>query len=160
MSQIAMWKKCLMSSRSRSQRGFIWSKYDSFYYILWTVDTLATKLGLMLHYHKPECLVKKKNWITALRIKRRLGMSVFFPDDIFETAKHFVTKSHKPECHAKRLVCYFQGQGLIWSKYDSFYYIVWTADLFATKLGLIVLYHKPECLIAKLDSFVQGQSHS
>ena len=37
----------------------IWSKYDSFYYIFWTVDCLATKLGLMIHYHKPEYPVKK-----------------------------------------------------------------------------------------------------
>ena len=50
------------SSRSRSQRGFIWSKYDSFYYIFWTIDSLATKLDLMIHNHKPECLVKKLDY--------------------------------------------------------------------------------------------------
>ena len=33
--------------------------YDSFYYIFWTVDSLATKPGLIIHYHKPECPVKK-----------------------------------------------------------------------------------------------------
>ena len=49
----------LLSSRSRSQQGVIWSKYDSFYYLIWTVDTLATKLGLMKHYQKPECPMKK-----------------------------------------------------------------------------------------------------
>ena len=52
-------KNCLISSRSRPQQGFIWSKYDSFYYIFWTVDSLATKLGLLIHHHKRECLVKK-----------------------------------------------------------------------------------------------------
>ena len=52
-------KNCLLSSRSRSQRGLIWSKYEPFYYIFWTVDSLATKLCPMIHYHKPECPVKK-----------------------------------------------------------------------------------------------------
>ena len=50
-------------------------------------------------------------------------------------------------------------QGLIWSKYDGFYYIFWTADPFATKLGYIVHYHKPKCLMKKLDCCVQGQCH-
>ena len=69
-------------------------------------------------------------------------------------------------CHAKRQDCYFQGQGhsseqsLIWSKYDSFYYIFWTADRFATKVCMIVHYYKPECLMEKVDCCVQGQGHS
>ena len=53
-----------LSSRSRSQQGLLQSKYDSFYYIIWTVDSLATKLGLMIHHQKPECPMKK---ITAFR---------------------------------------------------------------------------------------------
>ena len=50
-------------------------------------------------------------------------------------------------------------QGLLWSKYDSFYCIFWIADPFATKLGLAVHYYKPECLMKKLDCCVQGQGH-
>ena len=46
-------------SRSRSQRGCIWCKYDTCFYIFWSVHSLATKLGLMIHYIKPECPVKK-----------------------------------------------------------------------------------------------------
>ena len=49
----------LLSSRSRSQQGLIWSKCDSFYCIFLTADPFATKLGLLVHYNKPECLVKK-----------------------------------------------------------------------------------------------------
>ena len=49
----------LLSSRSRSQWGLIWSKYDSFDFIFWTVDSLATEHGLVIHHHKPECPVKK-----------------------------------------------------------------------------------------------------
>ena len=61
MSQSVMQFFCLLllSSSSRSQQGFIRSKYDSFRYIFWTVNSLATKLGLMIHYHKPEWPVKK-----------------------------------------------------------------------------------------------------
>ena len=49
----------LLSSRSMSQWRLIWLKYNSFYFIFWTVDSLATKRGLMIHHHKPECHVKK-----------------------------------------------------------------------------------------------------
>ena len=37
----------------------IWSKYDNVYCIFWTADPFATKLGLIVHYHKPECFMKK-----------------------------------------------------------------------------------------------------
>ena len=44
---------------SRSHQGFTWSKYDSFYYIFWTVDPFVTKLAFIVHYHKPVCLLMK-----------------------------------------------------------------------------------------------------
>ena len=44
-----------------SQWGLIWSKCVSLYFILWTVDSSATKLGLMVCHHEPECLVGKKS---------------------------------------------------------------------------------------------------
>ena len=85
------------------------------------------------------------------------------PDDIFKTAKHFVTKldivmHHQPECHAKRLVCCFQGQGHSKGSYDQNMTV--SIISFATKHGLIVHYHKPKCLIGKSDFCVQGQGHS
>ena len=49
---------------------------------------------------------------------------------------------------------------LIWSRYDNFYCIFWTADAFATKHGLSVHCHKPQCFTEKLDCCVQGQGHS
>ena len=39
----------LLSSRSRSQ---LWIKY-----VIWTTDPFATKLGLMVHHHKVDCLI-------------------------------------------------------------------------------------------------------
>ena len=65
--------------------------------------------------------------------------------------------------HAKRLVCYFQGQGHSKGSYDkntSFYYIFWTADPFVTKLGFVIHYHKPEYFMKKLDCCVQDQGYS
>ena len=55
-----------------------------------------------------------------------------YQDDIFSAAEPFVTKLGMvkhcigPECHVKRLVCYFQGQGHIKAhiiKNDCFYHI-------------------------------------
>ena len=79
MSQSVMRNKdCLLSSRSRSQRGFIWSKYDSDYYILWTADFLATKLGLMIGYHRQELLVQKIGLLhSRSRSQRRVKMLMF-----------------------------------------------------------------------------------
>ena len=50
---------CLLFSRSRSQQGLVWSKCDRFYHIFWIANPCATKLGLIVHYHKLECLIKK-----------------------------------------------------------------------------------------------------
>ena len=52
-------KKCLLSSRSRSQRGLVYSNYDSDYYNFWTADFLPTRLGRMIGYHRQERLVEK-----------------------------------------------------------------------------------------------------
>ena len=75
----------LLSSRSGSQRGLIWSKYDSFYFIFWIIDSLATKLGLMIHHHKPECLMNIAVWITPHKVKVMVkGQNVSVcPGDIF-----------------------------------------------------------------------------
>ena len=41
------------------KQELIWSKYDDVYCICWTADLFATKLGLIIHYHKPECFLEK-----------------------------------------------------------------------------------------------------
>ena len=122
-------KICLLSSSLRSQRGLIWSKYESCYYICWTVDSSATKHGLMIHHIKPECLMKKKRIIASLVKVVAQGQNVnVCSDNIFKTSKHLVTKHgivmhhHELECHAERLVCYLvcycQGQGHSKGSYD------------------------------------------
>ena len=119
----------LQSSRSRSQRGLMWSKYDSFYHIFLSVDSLATKLGLMIHHHKPECSVENFWFLhSRSRSERRFKMPMYVcPDDIFWTAEHFVTKlgmvmqHHKQECHLEENCLQSSRsrsqQGLKWSKY-------------------------------------------
>ena len=67
----------LLTSRSRSQWGLILSKYASFYCIFWSVDSLAAKLGLMIHHHKPECPVKKIGLLhSGARSQQRVKMIV------------------------------------------------------------------------------------
>ena len=132
------------------QWGLIWSKYDSFCYIFWTVDFLATKLGLMICHHKPECPVEKTGLPhSGSRSQWRVKMLMFVQ----------MICSKPSSILFPNLVCIIV-QELIWSKYDNVFCIFWTADPFATKLGLIVHYHKPECFMEKLDCFVQGQGHS
>ena len=54
---------------------------------------LATKLGLMLPHHKPGCLLEKKkdNYIQVKVTVKGQNVNVCL-GDIFQTAKHFVTK--------------------------------------------------------------------
>ena len=37
--------------------------------IFWTAELFVTKIGLMMHHHEPECVVKKKERITVVKIK-------------------------------------------------------------------------------------------
>ena len=139
----------LLSSRSRSQQGLIGSKYDSFYHIFWIVDSLATKLGLMVHHLMPECPVNKVGLLhSASRSQQRVKMLMFVQ----------IVSAKPPSILFPNLVlwCIIMHE-LIRTKYGD---VFWTAYPFATKLGSIVHYHKPECFMEKLDCCVQGQGHS
>ena len=84
----------LLSSRSRSQRGLMYSKYDSFY-LLYFLNCwfLGNQTCSDIHHHKPEYPVKKKR-ITAFRVRvTAKGQNVnVCPDDAFDTTKYFVSK--------------------------------------------------------------------
>ena len=71
---------------------------------------------------------------------------------------------HESECHAKRLICYSQGQGHCKSSYDQNMAISTVSfellNFLLPKLGLIVHYRKSECFMEKFDCCVQGQGHS
>ena len=98
---------------------------------------------------------------SRLRSQRRFKMSLNVCPDIFWTAVYFVTnlgmvmQHHEVECLAEKMYLLYSKSrsqwGLIWSKYDCFYYFLWSADSFATKLCLMVHHHKPDC---------QSHSHS
>ena len=138
------------------------------------ISTLSLKLlihlqpNLVLYYS----IIKIGLLHSRSRSQQRFKMLVnVCLDDIFWTREHFVTKlgmvmqHHDPECHAEKNNCLLSSlsrsqQRLMWSKYDSFYYIFWTVDSLATKLGLMIHYHKPECLVKKMDNCIQGQGHS
>ena len=125
----------------------IWSKYDSFSYIFLTVDSLATKLGLVIHHQKPECLVKKKR-IAAFRVKLTAkGQNVSVcPDDISKppfilfpnSVLWCIIYSLWIGVSCKKIDLLFSRlrslQELLWSKYDNFYCIFWSADPLATKM--------------------------
>ena len=99
----------MLSSRSRSQRGLIWSNYDCFHCIFWTANPFATKLGFMEFCYQPECPVDKKG-LLCLRLRSqwnfKLSMNVCL-DEIFWTAEPCITNlgmvmhHHEPECNDK-----------------------------------------------------------
>ena len=112
---------------------------------------------LIVHYHKPECLTKKLDsvyWIKAFKIKVTLDRVYWIkafkikvtldiqnvnviqwcvcskPSNIL-LPNLVLWWCHELECHAERLVCYFQGQGHSKGWYGqnmTVYYIFRTAD--------------------------------
>ena len=113
----------LLFSRSRSQQGLICSEYDSFYYIFRIADPFGAKLFLIVHYRKPECLVKELDCcvldycIQRQSRSKRSECHCLFRWPLLNHLAFFVAKlgivmhPHELDCHAKRFVCYFQGQG-------------------------------------------------
>ena len=68
--------------------------------------------------HELDCLVKRLNCSVVVKVTGKVkNSSECSSQNISPTAELFVTKlgmvmhHHGPECHAKRLVCYLQGQG-------------------------------------------------
>ena len=163
-------KNCLLSSRSRSQRGLILSKYYSDYYIFWTADLLATRRGLMIGYHRPERLVKTKmNYCIQGQGHsegskcRCLSRWYFLNRQTFCSQTRIVMHHNERECHAKKkpfaiFKVKVTARARIIKIWQFLLYLLncWS---FSTKHGLMVHYHKPECLMKKLDCCVQGQGH-
>ena len=61
MSQSVMQKDLFVIFKVKVTTRVHRSKYDNFYCIFLTTDSFATKLGLIVHYHKPECFMEKLN---------------------------------------------------------------------------------------------------
>ena len=143
-----------------------------------TVSTISSELltswqpNLVpkIHHYEPECFLEKKGLLHSRSRSLWLVKMSMFVQMISSKCLNVLLLNLVLWCiimsqsACRKIGLLFSRlrsqQGLIWSKYDSFYYIVWTADSFATKLGLIVHYYTPECHIEKLDFCVQGQGHS
>ena len=126
----------LLPSRSRSQQGLIWSDYDSFYYIIWTVDFLVTKLGLMIHHQKLECPMKKTGLLhSGSRWQWRVRLLMFVQmisskssNILFQTSYCDSSLSVRMSC--KKIVLLFSRtrslQELIRSKYLLYLLNCWS----------------------------------
>ena len=138
----------------------------------------ATKLALVVQYHKPECPVDKWDycvqdqghnegskcqWMFVQKIFSEL-QNVLLPN--FVCWCSITSQSHADffvvvvVVFVVAIIGVKSEQGLIWSKYESFYYIFWTVDSVATKLGLMIHHQKPQCTMKKLDHCIQGQCQS
>ena len=165
-------KKCLLSPRSRSQWGLIWSKCNAFYYIFWTAESSTTKLGLIIRHHKAECQVKKLDYCSQ---GHREGSKCQCLSRYLLNPKHFVINL-KFWCIAG-VSC--EKVGLLFSRSGSqrkgsynenmTVYTIFSELLILLPPNcccfLIGYYHRPECLMKLLDCCVldygiQDQGHS
>ena len=120
----------LLSARSRSQQS------------------VAAKLGLLIHHQKPECPVKKIGLLhSGSRSQQRTKMLMlvqisYKPPNIFFSKTWYCDASLWVRVSCKIFDLLFSRSGsfqeLIWSKYDNFYCLFWTADPFATKFDFIL----------------------
>ena len=117
-----------------------------------TADPFATKLSLMVHHHKPGCLVIKVDCCVQGQGPNKGSKCLWM----------FVWISFEPLhiwlwnllCWGiimwKKLVCCLQGQGHIEGSYNQnmfFYYSVLATDFLhiAATLSLMIYYHKLKC---------------
>ena len=149
------WRKIgLLSSRSRSQQGLIWSKYDS---ALLSEMLFLWQPNLVWWYIIIRQMACVKSWITAFKVKVTVKVH-----NVYECLSILYFLNHQTFCHKDWLAVFkvkvTAGAHMI--RMQQFHYIFWTADPFATRLGLMVHYYKPEYLLKKLDCCVQDQGHS
>ena len=132
MSQSVLQKFCVVIFKvGITARAHVTKIIWLFLLYLWTVGSLATKLGGMMHHHKPECLVEKRR-------KRKKEDKFIHGQGHSEGSKcqcwsRCYLLSHLTFCcqtcycdasswarvHAKRWVCCFQGQGHSKGSYDQ-----------------------------------------
>ena len=77
-------------------------------YIFWTGDSFATKLGLIVHYHKPDSFMEKLDCcVQGKGHSKILKCQWMFVRIIFSQSLHH----YEPDCLSTRLVCCLQGPG-------------------------------------------------
>ena len=106
------WGGCL---EGQGHSEGLYDQNMTFFYVFWTADSLATKLGLMIHHHKPECLVKELDYCIQGQGHNKGSKCQCLSRWYLPNCQAFVTKlgiamhHHEPECHAKRFFRCFQG---------------------------------------------------
>ena len=106
--------------------------------MLWTVELLAVKHSLTVHYCKLLSLVKKKRWkkkkglLYSRSRSQHRSMNVC-PDGIFSTSRPFRNQNTMWWCAASlwaEVSCVHVTVRAHASKYDIFHNILWSADPF------------------------------
>ena len=156
-----------LSSVSRLQQGLDTIKIWLDLLIFLTTGLLATKLGLIVQHHKLECPVEKLDYVFKVKVTANVqNVSECLSEWYLLNRRTFRYQTWngdaaswtRASCEENWLLSSRSRsqQGLMWSKYDYFFYFFWTADSLAAKLGLMIHHHKPECLVQKLDSCIQS----
>ena len=139
----------------------MWSKYDNVYCIFWTADPFATRLGFLVHYHKPECFMEKLGcYGQGHSFKTSVNVC---PNDIFWTP-NLLLPNLVWWCNIMSQIVFQKHWFAVFKvkvtvknniiKSWLLYFIIWTADPFATKLGLMAQHYKMDCLVKRLDCSV------
>ena len=84
---------CHLQGQGHSEGSY--NQNMTFWYIFWTSYPFATKLGLVAHHHKLDCLVKRLDCFVVIKIKvtGRFKISVnVHLDDISSIAEPFETE--------------------------------------------------------------------
>ena len=112
-------KIVLLPSRTSSSKGLYNQNmnYNCFYCILYTSDLFATKLCLMVHHHKLDCLKKIGLLYTRSRSQQRFQMceclsgQYFLNLSTFHNQAGIVAYFYELNCDTEKLFCYLQGEG-------------------------------------------------
>ena len=114
----AVLKVIVTARRSRSQQGLIW--LFLLYPLNWRFFGNQTLSDDTLSWVS---VLWKKNWITAFKVKVTVKDQNACPDDLncltFCYQTWYCDASPQAGVHAKRLVCYFEGQGHGKGAYDQ-----------------------------------------
>lgn len=98
-----------------------------------TVSTISSKLIILLQpvveHCKPGCPVKEFDHCVQSHSKHSNFWCIYWTTEAFVTKHGVVIDHYQPECHAKKMGCYFQGQSHLWEctlqlKYNYLLYIL------------------------------------
>ena len=119
------------------------------------------KLGLMVHYHKPECLMEKGD-CCGQGHSNILKCQWMFVQVIFSESLNLLLPNLVWWCIIISQIVFQKGWCIVFKiKATVTDYVIkmwlsifWTADPFMTKLGFMAHHHKLDCLVKRLDCSV------